>query len=55
MKRITTLGVALGAAIAFASAAQADIKMAVTGPLTDDAILSSGLAEMVDAYLPEPS
>jgi branched-chain amino acid transport system substrate-binding protein len=34
MKRITTLGVALGAAIAFASAAQADIKMAVTGPLT---------------------
>src|SRR5438270_11344655 len=34
MKRITTLGLALGAAIAFAGAAQADIKMAVTGPLT---------------------
>jgi branched-chain amino acid transport system substrate-binding protein len=34
MKRITTLGLAVGAAIAFASAAQADIKMAVTGPLT---------------------
>ncbi len=34
MKRITTLGLAVGVAIAFASAAQADIKMAVTGPLT---------------------
>src|SRR5258707_8768285 len=34
MNRITTLGLALGTAIAFASAAQADIKMAVTGPLT---------------------
>jgi len=34
MTRITTLGLAVGAAIAFASAAQADIKMAVTGPLT---------------------
>src|ERR1700730_17750508 len=34
MKRITTLGLAVGAVIAFASAAQADIKMAVTGPLT---------------------
>src|SRR6266576_5045176 len=34
MKRITTLGLALCAAIAFAAAAQADIKMAVTGPLT---------------------
>ncbi len=26
-------------------------RAAVTGPLTDDPILSSGLAEMVDAYL----
>src|SRR4051812_26301540 len=34
MKKMTTLGLALGAAIAFAGAAQADIKMAVTGPLT---------------------
>ncbi len=28
-------------------------RAAVTGPLTDDPILSSGLAEMVDAYLSE--
>jgi len=34
MKKMTTLGLALGAAIAFVGAAQADIKMAVTGPLT---------------------
>jgi branched-chain amino acid transport system substrate-binding protein len=34
MKRITTLGLALGAAIAFGGGAQAQIKMAVTGPLT---------------------
>ena len=34
MKRITTLGLALGAAIAFAGSAQAQIKMGVAGPLT---------------------
>src|SRR6266699_1863334 len=34
MKRITTLGLALGAAIAFAGTAQAQIKMGVAGPLT---------------------
>jgi len=34
MKKLTTLGLALGAAIAFGGAAQAQIKMAVTGPLT---------------------
>jgi branched-chain amino acid transport system substrate-binding protein len=34
MKRITTLGLALGAAIAFAGTAQADIKFGMTGPLT---------------------
>jgi len=34
MKRVTTLGLALGAAIAFAGTAQAQIKMGVTGPLT---------------------
>src|SRR5437667_12733027 len=34
MKSITTLGLAVGAAIAFASAALADVKMAITGPLT---------------------
>jgi len=34
MKRITTLGLALGAAIAFAGSAQADIKFGMTGPLT---------------------
>src|SRR5258707_10718428 len=34
MKRTTTLGLALGAAIAFAGTAQAQIKMGVAGPLT---------------------
>src|SRR5258707_8925978 len=34
MKRTTTLGLALGAAIAFAGTAQAQIKMVVAGPLT---------------------
>src|SRR5438270_10516845 len=34
MKKLTTLGLALGVAIAFGGAAQAQIKMAVTGPLT---------------------
>src|SRR3954469_713908 len=34
MKRMTTLGLALGTAIAFAGAAQADIKMGMTGPIT---------------------
>ncbi len=34
MKRITTLGLALGAAIAFAGTAQAQLKMGVAGPLT---------------------
>ena len=34
MKRMTTLGLALGAAIAFASGAQAQIKMGMTGPIT---------------------
>jgi branched-chain amino acid transport system substrate-binding protein len=34
MKRITTLGLALGAAIAFAGTAQAQVKMGVAGPLT---------------------
>ena len=34
MKKITTLGLALGAAIAFAGTAQAQIKMGVAGPLT---------------------
>ena len=34
MKKVTTLGLALGAAIAFASGAQAQIKMGVAGPLT---------------------
>jgi branched-chain amino acid transport system substrate-binding protein len=34
MKRLTTLGLALGAAIAFAGTAQAQLKMGVAGPLT---------------------
>ena len=34
MKRMTTLGLALGAAIAFAGTAQAQLKMGVAGPLT---------------------
>jgi branched-chain amino acid transport system substrate-binding protein len=34
MKKLTTLGLALGAAIVFAGTAQAQIKMAVTGPIT---------------------
>src|SRR5436305_14478912 len=34
MNRITTLGLALGAAIAFAGAARAEIKMGMTGPIT---------------------
>ena len=34
MKKITTLGLALGAAIALATSAQAQIKMGVAGPLT---------------------
>jgi branched-chain amino acid transport system substrate-binding protein len=34
MKRITTLGLALGAAMAVAGSAQADIKFGMTGPLT---------------------
>jgi len=34
MKRITTLGLALGAAIAFAGTAQAQIKVGMTGPVT---------------------
>src|SRR6266536_373845 len=34
MKRITTLGLALGAAIAFAGTAQAQLKMGVAGPIT---------------------
>jgi branched-chain amino acid transport system substrate-binding protein len=34
MKRITTLGLALGAAIAFAGTAQAQLKMGMTGPVT---------------------
>ena len=34
MKRITTLGLALGATIAFAGVAQAQLKMGMTGPIT---------------------
>src|SRR6478672_5424675 len=34
MKKLTTLGLALGAAIAFAGSAQAQIKMGVAGPIT---------------------
>ena len=34
MKKITTLGLALGAAIAFAGTAQAQIKLGVAGPIT---------------------
>ena len=34
MKKLATLGLALGAAIAFAGTAQAQIKMGVAGPLT---------------------
>src|ERR1041385_490532 len=34
MKKLTTLGLALGAAIVFAGTAQAQIKMGVAGPLT---------------------
>jgi branched-chain amino acid transport system substrate-binding protein len=34
MKRITTFGLALGAAIAFAGTAQAQLKMGMTGPVT---------------------
>src|SRR5688572_23182609 len=34
MKRITTLGLALGAAIVFAGTAQAQIKLGVAGPIT---------------------
>jgi branched-chain amino acid transport system substrate-binding protein len=34
MKRIATLGLALGAALAFAATAQADIKLGMTGPIT---------------------
>jgi branched-chain amino acid transport system substrate-binding protein len=34
MKRTTTLGLALGAAIAFAGTAQAQLKMGMTGPVT---------------------
>src|SRR3954447_25181194 len=34
MKRITTLGLALGAAIVFAGTAQAQLKMGMTGPIT---------------------
>ena len=34
MKRMTTLGLALGAAVAFAASAQAQIKMGMTGPIT---------------------
>src|SRR5256885_13839509 len=34
MKKLTTLGLALGAAIAFGGAAQAQIKMGMTGPIT---------------------
>ena len=34
MKKLTTLGLALGAALAFAGTAQAQIKMGVAGPLT---------------------
>src|SRR5436853_3922079 len=34
MKRMTTLGLALGAAFIFAASAHADVKMAMTGPLT---------------------
>jgi nitric oxide reductase NorQ protein len=29
-------------------------RAAITGPLTDDHLLTAGLAEMVDAYLPDP-
>jgi nitric oxide reductase NorQ protein len=29
-------------------------RAAVTGPLTDDRVLSDGLAELVDTYLPTP-
>ena len=34
MKKMTSLGLALGAAIVFAGSAQAQIKMGVAGPLT---------------------
>ena len=37
MKRLTTLSLALGAALAFAGSAQAQIKMGVAGPLTPNA------------------
>ena len=29
-------------------------RAAVTGPLTDERVLSDGLAELVDTYLPMP-
>jgi nitric oxide reductase NorQ protein len=51
----TRVLIAAGHLITAGIPARAAARAAVTGPLTDDPILSSGLAEMVDAYLSEPS
>src|SRR5256885_16818923 len=53
MKKLTTLGLALGAAIVFAGTAQAQIKMGVAGPLTGPnaafgAQLKNGTDQAVD-------
>jgi nitric oxide reductase NorQ protein len=49
----TRVLIAAGRLIAEGIAPRAAARAAITGPLTDDADTTRGLAEMIEAYLPE--
>jgi nitric oxide reductase NorQ protein len=49
----TRILIAAGRLIAEGLSSAEAARAAVAGPLTDDAVVASGLAEMIDAYLPD--
>jgi nitric oxide reductase NorQ protein len=51
----TRVLIAAGQLIAAGLRPREAARVAVVGPLTDDAIVTKGLVEMVDAYLTEPA